>query len=110
MNKTDIISFSQLHCSNDPEETRSRATEIDGLQIALRTQPNSFVTSFVASDGLPALLDFLGSLDPDTGQTAVHAALLGCLKALMNNSVSYGLFCMFPSHGKDVQLLEDTSR
>ena len=87
MTKTDIFSFSQLHCSNDPEETRSRATEIDGLQIALRTQPNSFVTSFVASDGLPALLDFLGSLEPDTGQTAVHAALLGCLKALMNNSV-----------------------
>lgn len=79
----------QLQFPNDPEEVRTRSRQIDGLQIALRTQPNSFVTRFVDSDGLASLLDFLASIDYEAGQSGIHTALLGCLKALMNNSVSF---------------------
>ena len=80
------------------EEIRNRSKEIDALQIALRTQPNSFVTRFVDANGLSALLDFLARIDDDYSNneddvvhavvngSAVHTALLGCLKALMNNS------------------------
>ncbi len=69
---------------------RTRARQLDSLQIALRTQPNSFVAGFVEADGLPAILDFLGTMDYDTAaHSSVHTALLGCLKALMNNSVRH---------------------
>ncbi len=47
---------------------------------------------FVDCDGLPALLDFLSSMDFETAQGSVHTALLGCPKALMNNSVRYQYF------------------
>ena len=44
---------------------------------------------FVAElDGLDAILDFLAALDYGTAQSSIHSALLACLKALMNNSVS----------------------
>ena len=39
-------------------------------------------------DGLDAILDFLAALDYPTAQSSIHSALLACLKALMNNSVS----------------------
>ena len=62
---------------------------VDSLVIALRTQPNSFVMRFIEDwDGLSAILDALASMDYQTGQGPVHTALLGCLKALMNHSVS----------------------
>jgi dishevelled associated activator of morphogenesis len=77
----------QLQYPPDPEEVRSRARQLDGLQIALRTQPNSFVTRFIDLDGLDAVLDFLAALDYQTAQSSIHTALLACLKALMNNSV-----------------------
>jgi len=59
------------------------------------TRPNDFiglegefyVFSSQECDGLSALLAFLASLDYETAQGSVHTALLGCLKALMNNSV-----------------------
>ena len=34
------------------------------------------------------LLDLLAAMDWDTGQSNIHTAALGCVKALMNNSVS----------------------
>lgn len=59
----------------------------DSLQIALRTQPNSFVMRFIDdADGLSALLDFLAAMDYVTLQSPIHTAALSCLKALMNNS------------------------
>ena len=65
------------------------AGRVDSLVIALRTQPNSFVMRFIEDwDGLSAILDALVSMDYQTGQGPVHTALLGCLKALMNHSVS----------------------
>ena len=73
----------------DLEENRQRARNLDGLQIALRTQPNSFVARFMEADGLIKLLDFLAAMDFETRESSIHTALLGCIKALMNNSVSH---------------------
>ena len=38
------------------------------------------------ADGLGCLLNLLAGMDWDTGQSAIHTAALGCVKALMNNS------------------------
>jgi hypothetical protein len=67
---------------------RARTRQMDALKTALRTQPHSFVLKFVEQGGLEALLDFLGNLDHETKQSPLHTTLIGCLKALMNNSVS----------------------
>ena len=83
-----VTRLSGLEFSHDLEENRQRARSLDGLQIALRTQPNSFVTRFIEAEGLIKLLDFLAAMDYDTKQSTIHTALLGCIKALMNNSVS----------------------
>ncbi|XP_049795298.1 disheveled-associated activator of morphogenesis 1 [Schistocerca nitens] len=68
------------------DEVRSRTRQLDALKTALRTQPHSFVLRFVELDGLPALLSFLGGMDYQTAQSSVHTSLIGCVKALMNNS------------------------
>ena len=47
LNCTQILLFLQLQFPSDPEEVRTRTRQLDGLQIALRTQPNSFVTRLV---------------------------------------------------------------
>ena len=67
----------------------SRAKLVDSLKTALRTQPHSFVLRFVELDGLPALLDALSSMDELTAHCPLHNAYIGCIKALMNNSVRY---------------------
>ena len=74
--------------AHELEENRQRAKSLENLQIALRTQPNSFVTRFMEAEGLTQLLDFLAAMDYETRQSSIHTALLGCIKALMNNSVS----------------------
>ena len=61
------------------------------LQNAVKSDSKwpKFCCRFVAElDGLDAILDFLAALDYRTAQSSIHAALLACLKALMNNSVS----------------------
>ena len=83
-----VTRLSGLEFSHDLEENRQRARSLDGLQIALRTQPNSFVTRFMETEGLIKVLDFLAAMDYETQQSSIHTALLGCVKALMNNSVS----------------------
>jgi hypothetical protein len=70
------------------EEVRSRTRQLDGLKTALRTQPHSFVLRFIELDGVPALLGFLSAMDYATAQSSIHTSLIGCVKALMNNSVS----------------------
>ena len=77
--------------AHELEENRQRAKGLDSLQIALRTQPNSFVMRFMEAEGLTQLLDFLAAMDYETRQSSIHTALLGCIKALMNNSVSKNL-------------------
>lgn len=74
--------------TNVDEEVRSRTKQIDGLKTALRTSTNSFVLRFIELEGLPALLTFLERMDYFTAQSTIHTSIIGCVKALMNNSVS----------------------
>ena len=83
-----VNGLSGLDYSHDLEENRNRARSLDSLQIALRTQPHSFVSRFMEADGLIKVLDFLAAMDYETRQSSIHTALLGCTKALMNNSVN----------------------
>lgn len=45
-----------------------------------------FVTRFIDLDGLTCILNFLKSMDYDTTESQIHTSLIGCIKALMNNS------------------------
>lgn len=73
--------------STDEQEVLSRTRLLDSLKTALRTQPHSFVQHFVDLDGLIALISCLTAMDYNTAQSSVHTSLIGCVKALMNNSV-----------------------
>lgn len=66
----------------------SHTAFLDALKTALRTSAHSFVLRFVELNGLPALLEILRSLDIRVANSPMHSSLIGCLKALMNNSVS----------------------
>uniref|UniRef100_A0A8C2Z6J5 Dishevelled associated activator of morphogenesis 1b n=1 Tax=Cyclopterus lumpus TaxID=8103 RepID=A0A8C2Z6J5_CYCLU len=70
----------------EDEEEQGRHKLIDGLKTALRTQPMRFVTQFIDLDGLSCILNFLKSMDYETTNSQVHTSLIGCIKALMNNS------------------------
>jgi len=76
---------------DDAEEMRLRAKVVDSLKTALRTQPHSYVQRFIELDGLPSLLAALVSMDELTAHCSLHNAYIGCIKALMNNSVSTNL-------------------
>ena len=45
------------------------------------------MTRFIDQDGLQCLLDFLQGMDNETLQGSIHTSIIGCIKALMNNSV-----------------------
>lgn len=45
-----------------------------------------FVTRFIELDGLTCLLNFLRSMDYETSESRIHTSVIGCIKALMNNS------------------------
>ncbi|GCC34181.1 disheveled-associated activator of morphogenesis 2 isoform X2 [Chiloscyllium punctatum] len=70
----------------DEEEMEMRNTVVEGLKTALRTQPMRFVMRFIELDGLTCLLNFLRSMDYDTSESRIHTSVIGCIKALMNNS------------------------
>ncbi|XP_068574076.1 disheveled-associated activator of morphogenesis 1 isoform X2 [Cebidichthys violaceus] len=70
----------------EDEEEHGRHKIVDGLKTALRTQPMRFVTQFIDLDGLSCILNFLKSMDYETTNSQVHTSLIGCIKALMNNS------------------------
>ncbi|PWA16326.1 hypothetical protein CCH79_00004689 [Gambusia affinis] len=48
--------------------------------------PLQFVTRFIELDGLTCLLNFLRSMDYETSESRIHTSVIGCIKALMNNS------------------------
>lgn len=73
----------------------SHTAFLDALKTALRTSAHSFVLRFVESNGLSALLEILRLLDIRVANSPMHSSLIGCLKALMNNSVSE-IFLMKP--------------
>uniref|UniRef100_A0A8C8A1R6 Dishevelled associated activator of morphogenesis 2 n=1 Tax=Oryzias sinensis TaxID=183150 RepID=A0A8C8A1R6_9TELE len=86
-----IISFSkyvqmQTLFSFDEEEMEIRNKVVEDLKTALRTQPMRFVTRFIELNGLTCLLNFLRSMDCETSESRVHTSVIGCIKALMNNS------------------------
>jgi dishevelled associated activator of morphogenesis len=61
----------------------------DALKTALRTSAHSFVLKFIEYLGLPALLNVLEAItDANVVNSSLHTSLIGCIKALMNNSVS----------------------
>lgn len=78
--------------SIDENEIAPRTRVLDGVKTALRTQPHSFVQGFLEVDGLPVLLNLLQHMDYPTAQSSTHTSLIGCLKALMNNSVMYRFY------------------
>lgn len=45
-----------------------------------------FVTRFIDLDGLSCILNFLNSMDYISTESQLHTSLIGCIKALMNNS------------------------
>ncbi|XP_063226391.1 disheveled-associated activator of morphogenesis 1 isoform X2 [Bacillus rossius redtenbacheri] len=84
--RVQALSMLQFPADAEEEEVRARTRQLDGLKTALRTQPHSFVLRFIELDGLQALLGFLAAMDYPTAQSPVHTSLIGCVKALMNNS------------------------
>lgn len=77
---------------NDIHSKLEQHTQLcDGLKTALRTSAHSFVLKFIEHQGLPALLNMLEAIvDVHVANSSFHTSLIGCIKALMNNSVSSG--------------------
>lgn len=76
------------HISTLNEDEQENTKFFDVLKTAIRTQPHSFVVRFVQADGLVTLLGVLASMKHNTQQGTLHTAIIGCIKALMKNSVS----------------------
>lgn len=74
-----IIRFLIFHLT-----VSTRNTDIDGPLISLFYC--RFVTRFIDLDGLTCILNFLKSMDYETTESQIHTSLIGCIKALMNNS------------------------
>ncbi|XP_044009291.1 disheveled-associated activator of morphogenesis 1 isoform X2 [Aphidius gifuensis] len=72
--------------NEDNEELSNHMRQVEALKTALRTQPHSFVLRFIELDGLNALLKVLGTIDVEAAHSYLHTSVIGCLKALMNNS------------------------
>ncbi|XP_043930395.1 disheveled-associated activator of morphogenesis 1 isoform X2 [Protopterus annectens] len=70
----------------EQEDEEERSKTIESLKTALRTQPMRFVTRFIDLDGLTCILNFLKSMDYEISESRIHTSLIGCIKALMNNS------------------------
>ncbi|XP_055914842.1 disheveled-associated activator of morphogenesis 1 isoform X2 [Eupeodes corollae] len=84
-----------IHISLNPEDSpcheyssriEPHTAFLDALKTALRTSAHSFVLRFVELQGLPALLNLLQNLDIRVANSSLHTSLIGCIKALMNNS------------------------
>ncbi|XP_058423013.1 disheveled-associated activator of morphogenesis 1 isoform X1 [Diceros bicornis minor] len=70
----------------EKEEEEERSKTIESLKTALRTKPMRFVNRFIELDGLSCILNFLKTMDYETAESRIHTSLIGCIKALMNNS------------------------
>uniref|UniRef100_A0A8C7G6I9 Dishevelled associated activator of morphosis 1 n=1 Tax=Oncorhynchus kisutch TaxID=8019 RepID=A0A8C7G6I9_ONCKI len=71
----------QMYCSKKKEGEESKgATSWPEFYI------DQFVTRFIDLDGLTCILNFLKSMDYETTESQIHTSLIGCIKALMNNS------------------------
>jgi len=74
------------------DETESMTKLVDSLKTALRTQPMSFVLRFIELGGLDGLLEFLRGMSHEVASGPLHTSVLGCLKALLNSTVSKRFF------------------
>ncbi|KFO20435.1 Disheveled-associated activator of morphogenesis 1 [Fukomys damarensis] len=81
---SELVRKSLLALEKEEEEERSKT--IESLKTALRTKPMRFVTRFIDLDGLSCILNFLKTMDYETSESRIHTSLIGCIKALMNNS------------------------
>ncbi|XP_046849776.1 disheveled-associated activator of morphogenesis 1-like isoform X2 [Xenia sp. Carnegie-2017] len=81
-----MSSLNSLYFSRNDEEIETRTKLVDDLKTALRTQPISFVNDFIEKDGMQCLLEYLKKMDYDSCESKIHTAVIGCFKALMNNS------------------------
>ncbi|XP_053553284.1 disheveled-associated activator of morphogenesis 1 isoform X2 [Bombina bombina] len=70
----------------EKEDEDERSKTIESLKTALRTKPMRFVTRFIDLDGLTCILNFLKHMDYEIAESQIHTSLIGCIKALMNNS------------------------
>uniref|UniRef100_A0A8C8A3Y5 Dishevelled associated activator of morphogenesis 2 n=1 Tax=Oryzias sinensis TaxID=183150 RepID=A0A8C8A3Y5_9TELE len=86
IDRIDSMAAMQTLFSFDEEEMEIRNKVVEDLKTALRTQPMRFVTRFIELNGLTCLLNFLRSMDCETSESRVHTSVIGCIKALMNNS------------------------
>jgi dishevelled associated activator of morphogenesis len=87
---TDLKRLTGAPYPTDPQEQKARTKLADGLKTAIRTQTQSFVNQFVQANGLQYLLEFLQQMDYDTRQSGMHTAIIGCIKALLNNTYGRG--------------------
>uniref|UniRef100_A0A8C8E4R3 Dishevelled associated activator of morphogenesis 2 n=1 Tax=Oryzias sinensis TaxID=183150 RepID=A0A8C8E4R3_9TELE len=74
--------FSELVVSTQNIEVESIIEQEDPNKLAT----SWFVTRFIELNGLTCLLNFLRSMDCETSESRVHTSVIGCIKALMNNS------------------------
>ncbi|KAF2978560.1 hypothetical protein EK904_005924 [Melospiza melodia maxima] len=90
----------QIYCSKkkDQEENKGATSwpefyidqlnSMAAVSIPVKTPfPGRFVTRFIDLDGLSCILNFLKSMDYETAESRIHTSLIGCIKALMNNSL-----------------------
>ncbi|CAG2205708.1 DAAM [Mytilus edulis] len=91
-----INSLSDTRVSFDDFKEDQGLEIVDGLKTALRTQPMSFVTRFLDKEGLECLLNFLKRMDFTTMESSIHTSVIGCIKALMNNSQGRAHVFAFP--------------
>uniref|UniRef100_A0A8C1I7T8 Dishevelled associated activator of morphogenesis 1a n=1 Tax=Cyprinus carpio TaxID=7962 RepID=A0A8C1I7T8_CYPCA len=80
------VSYWKSLLALEKEDEEERNKTIESLKTALRTQPMRFVTRFIDLDGLTCILNFLKTMDYETTESQIHTSLIGCIKALMNNS------------------------
>lgn len=91
-----INSLSDTRVSFDNFQEDQGLQIVESLKTALRTQPMSFVTRFLEKDGLECLLNFLKHMDYTTMESSIHTSIIGCIKALMNNSQGRAHVFAFP--------------
>uniref|UniRef100_A0A8C6UZI9 Dishevelled associated activator of morphogenesis 2 n=1 Tax=Neogobius melanostomus TaxID=47308 RepID=A0A8C6UZI9_9GOBI len=64
----------------------TKTVQLSFCHLRISHLPPQFVTRFIELDGLTCLLNFLRSMDYETCESRVHTSVIGCIKALMNNS------------------------
>ncbi|NWY93748.1 DAAM1 protein, partial [Loxia curvirostra] len=77
---------SLIALEKEDEEERNKTIETFCFEVKTPFSAR-FVTRFIDLDGLSCILNFLKSMDYETAESRIHTSLIGCIKALMNNSL-----------------------